>query len=122
MTSERDGYNHIYHYKADGTLKKQLTQGNWEVTRFFGFQEKTKEAYYASVEPGSTERAVYSIKLNGSRKRALSPEKGTNGVAFSADYKYYIHTFEDSNTPTQYNLRSTATGKVIRPIEDNAGL
>ena len=82
-TSERDGYNHIYHYKADGTLKKQLTQGNWEVTRFFGFQEKTKEAYYASVEPGSTERAVYSIKLNGSRKRALSPEKGTNGVAKS---------------------------------------
>ena len=121
-TSERDGYNHIYHYEAGGTLKKQLTQGNWEVTRFFGFQEKTKEVYYASVEPGSTERAVYSIKLNGSRKRALSPEKGTNGVAFSADYKYYIHTFEDSNTPTQYNLRSTATGKIIRPIEDNVGL
>ena len=121
-TSERDGYNHLYHYKADGTLKKQLTQGDWEVTRFFGVQEKTKEVYYASVEPGSTERAVYSVKLNGSRKRALSPENGTNGVAFSADYKYYIHTFEDSNTPTQYNLRSTATGKIIRPIEDNADL
>ena len=121
-TSERDGYNHIYHYKADGTLKKQLTQGDWEVTRFFGVQEKTKEVYYASVEPGSTERAVYSVKLNGSRKRALSPENGTNGVAFSADYKYYIHTFEDSNTPTQYNLRSTETGKIIRPIEDNANL
>ena len=43
-TSERDGYNHIYHYKADGTLKKQLTQGDWEVTRFFGVQEKTKNA------------------------------------------------------------------------------
>ena len=121
-TSERDGYNHIYHYKADGTLKKQLTQGDWEVTRFFGVQEKTKEVYYASVEPGSTERAVYSVKLNGSRKRALSPENGTNGLAFSADYKYYIHTFEDSNTPTQYNLRSTETGKIIRPIEDNANL
>ena len=121
-TSERDGYNHLYHYKADGTLKKQLTQGEWEVTRFFGVQEKTKEVYYASVEPGSTERAVYSIKLNGSKKRTLSPENGTNGVAFSADYKYYIHTFEDSNTPTQYNLRSTATAKIIRPIEDNADL
>ena len=121
-TSERDGYNHIYHYKADGTLKKQITEGKWEVTRFFGFQENTKEVYYASVEPGSTERAVYSIKLNGSRKRALSPENGTNGVAFSADFAYYIHTFEDSNTPTQYNLRSTKTGKVIRVIEDNAAL
>ena len=121
-TSERDGYNHIYHYKADGTLKKQITEGNWEVTRFFGFQENTKEVYYASVEPGSIERAVYSIKLNGSRKRALSPENGTNGVAFSADFAYYIHTFEDSNTPAQYNLRSTKTGKVIRAIEDNAAL
>ena len=121
-TSERDGYNHIYYYKADGTLKKQITEGNWEVTRFFGFQEKTKEVYYASVEPGSIERAVYSIKLNGSRKRALSPENGTNGVAFSADFAYYIHTFEDSNTPAQYNLRSTKTGKVIRAIEDNAAL
>ncbi len=121
-TSERDGYNHIYHYKADGTLKKQITQGNWEVTRFFGFQERTKEVYYASVEPGSTERAVYSIKINGSRKRALSPEFGTNGVSFSSDYTYYIHTFEDSKTPMQYNLRSTKSGKLIRAIEDNAAL
>ncbi len=78
--------------------------------------------YYASVEPGSTERAVYSIKLNGTGKRALSPEKGTNGVAFSADYKYYIHTYEDSNTPTIYNLRSTASGKILRSIEDNSEL
>ena len=121
-TSDRDGFNHIYHYKAKGSLKKQITQGEWEVTRFFGFQEKTKELYYASVEPGSTERAVYSIKLNGTGKRALSPEKGTNGVAFSADYKYYIHTYEDSNTPTIYNLRSTASGKILRSIEDNSEL
>ena len=121
-TSDRDGFNHIYHYKADGTLKKQITKGEWEVTRFFGFQEKTKELYYASVEPGSTERAVYSIKLSGTGKRALSPEKGTNGVAFSADYKYYIHTYEDSNTPTIYNLRSTASGKILRSIEDNSEL
>ena len=121
-TSDRDGFNHLYHYKADGTLKKQITKGDWEVTRFFGFQEKTKELYYASVEPGSTERAVYSIKLNGTGKRALSPEKGTNGVAFSADYKYYIHTYEDSYTPTIYNLRLTSSGKIIRSIEDNTEL
>ncbi len=121
-TSERSGYNHIYYYKSDGTLKNQITKGAWEVTRFFGFQEKTKEVYYASVEPGSTERAVYAIKLNGTKKRALSPQKGTNGVSFSADYKYYIHTYEDSNTPTIYNLRVTSSGKIIRPIEDNMAL
>ena len=70
-TSERDGYNHIYHYKADGTLKKQLTQGNWEVTRFFGFQEKTKEAYYASVEPGSTERGCLFHKIEWIKEKGF---------------------------------------------------
>ena len=31
-TSEKDGFNHIYLYNMDGTLKRQLTSGQWEVT------------------------------------------------------------------------------------------
>jgi dipeptidyl-peptidase-4 len=121
-TSERDGYNHIYHYNADGSLKQQVTKGPWEVTRFFGLNPKTKEVYYASVETASTERAVYSIGLNGKKKRALTPEKGTNGVSFSADYRYYIHTYEDAKTPRIYNLRATKNGALVREIENNAAL
>lgn len=121
-TSERDGFNHIYHYNADGSLKKQITKGPWEVTRFFGVNPKTKEVYYASVEPGSTERAVYTIGLNGKKKRALTPEKGTNGVSFSADYRYYIHTYEDAKTPRIYNLRSTKNSALVREVENNSAL
>lgn len=39
-TSEKDGYNHIYLYSMDGTLKRQLTSGAWEVTEFYGVDEK----------------------------------------------------------------------------------
>ena len=49
-SSERSGYNHLYHYNSDGSLKRQITNGPWEVTRFFGVNPKTKELYYASVE------------------------------------------------------------------------
>src|SRR5690606_21204648 len=31
-TSEKDGYNHIYHYKNHGSLNNKVTSGNWEVT------------------------------------------------------------------------------------------
>src|SRR5690606_36172671 len=31
-TSEKDGWNHIYHYDKNGKVLNQLTQGNWEVT------------------------------------------------------------------------------------------
>ena len=121
-SSERSGYNHLYHYNSDGSLKRQITKGPWEVTRFFGVNPKTKELYYASVEQSSIERVVYSIGLNGKKKRTLSPNKGTNGVAFSADYRYYIHTYEDANTPRIYTLRDTKTAKVVREIEDNSAL
>ena len=121
-SSERSGYNHLYHYNSDGSLKRQITKGPWEVTRFLGVNPKTKELYYASVEQSSIERVVYSIGLNGKKKRTLSPIKGTNGVAFSADYRYYIHTYEDANTPRIYTLRDTKTAKVVREIEDNSTL
>lgn len=121
-TSDRDGYNHIYHYDAAGKLKRQITQGMWEVTRFLGYNAKQKEIYYSSVEKSSIGRAVYSIGLNGKKKRNLSPEKGTNGASFSADYAYYIHTYEDASTPRIYTLRSTKDGKVVREIEKNAEL
>ena len=121
-TSDRDGYNHIYHYDAVGKLKRQITQGMWEVTRFLGYNAKQKEIYYSSVEKSSIGRAVYSIGLNGKKKRNLSPEKGTNGASFSADYAYYIHTYEDASTPRIYTLRSTKDGKVVREIEKNTGL
>ena len=121
-SSERSGYNHLYHYNSDGSLKRQITKGPWEVTRFFGVNAKTNELYYASVEKSSIERVVYSIGLNGKKKRMLSPNKGTNGVAFSADYRYYIHTYEDAVTPRIYTLRETKTAKVVREIEDNKAL
>ena len=121
-TSEKSGFNHIYHHNADGSLKRQITKGPWEVTRFFGINSKRNELYYASVENSSLDRTVYAIRLNGKRKRALTPEYGTNGVSFSADFRFYIHTYEDAKTPRIYNLRSTKSGALVREIENNAEL
>ena len=39
-TSEKDGYNHIYHYSKEGRLINQITKGDWEVTNYYGFDEK----------------------------------------------------------------------------------
>ena len=41
-TSEKDGFNHIYHYNLDGSLNQQVTSGKWEVTAYYGFSAKQK--------------------------------------------------------------------------------
>jgi len=121
-TSERDGFNHIYHYKGNGDLIRQVTQGDWEVTSFYKYNPKTKEIYYQSVETSTIGRAVYAIKLNGKGKRALSPEKGYNGARFSGDASYYIHTYSDEKTAPVYTLRKTKDGSKMRTLLENKTL
>ena len=118
-TSEKDGYNHIYHYNKNGKLINQITKGNWEVTNYYGYDKKTDRIFYQSVENGSTNRDVYAIDVNGRNKTRLTKSDGTNGAAFSADFTYFINTFSSASTPTEYTLHNSANGNLIKSIKDN---
>ena len=118
-TSETDGYNHIYHYSKDGKLINQVTDGNWEVTNYYGFNEKENTIYYQSVENGSINRDVYSIKLNGKNKKRLTKTDGTNNASFSADFTYFINTHSSATSPPEYTLNSSKSGNLVKSIKDN---
>ncbi|SDX00566.1 S9 family peptidase [Flavobacterium degerlachei] len=121
-TSEKDGFNHIYLYDKNGKLKNQVTKGNWEVTSYYGFDEKASTIFYQSTENGSINRAVYSIALNGKSKKALSNKVGTNDATFSPNFQYYINTFSSATQPTTYTLNEAKSGKQLQVIEDNKAL
>jgi dipeptidyl-peptidase-4 len=118
-TSEKDGWNHIYHYSKTGRLINQITKGDWEVTNYYGFDPKTNKVYYQSSENGSINRSVYAISADGKNKTRLSSKTGSNSASFSADYSNYIETFSDTETPYQYTLNDPKTGKQLREIKNN---
>ncbi len=120
-TSEKDGFNHIYHYSKEGKLINQVTKGNWEVTNFYGINEKSKTVYYQSVEDGSINRTIYSIKLNGTAKKRLTNATGTNDASFSKNLNYFINTFSDVNTPPIYSLYN-GEGNLLKEILNNNAL
>jgi dipeptidyl-peptidase-4 len=118
-TSEKDGFNHIYLYDKTGKLKNQVTKGNWEVTNYYGFDEKTNTVFYQSVENGSINRDVYSISLNGKNKVRLSKSTGTNAATFSPNFQYFINTFSSATQPTTYTLNEAKKGVQVQVIENN---
>ena len=120
-TSEKDGFNHIYYYDENGNLINQVTSGNWEVTNFYGVNEKTKTVYYQSVEDGSINRTIYSIKLDGTDKKRLTNDFGTNKAAFSKNLDYFINTFSDANTPPIYTLHN-GNGELLKEVLNNNNL
>ncbi|WP_338646408.1 S9 family peptidase [Flavobacterium sp. KS-LB2] len=121
-TSEKDGFNHIYLYDKNGKLKNQLTKGNWEVTNYYGLDQKTNTVFYQSVENGSINRDVYRIGLDGKNKLRLSQNTGTNAATFSPNFQYYINTFSSASQPTTYTLNEAKAGKQVQVIENNASL
>jgi len=120
-TSEKDGFNHIYHYAKNGKLINQVTNGNWEVTNFYNINGKNSTVYYQSVEDGSINRTIYSIKLNGKNKKRLTNATGTNSASFSKNSAYFINTFSDVNTPTIYTLHN-GKGEQLKEILNNKKL
>jgi len=120
-TSEKDGFNHIYHYSKEGKLIKQLTSGNWEVTNFYGVNEKTKTAFYQSTEDGSINRTIYSVDFNGKNKKRLTNDSGKNNASFSKNLNYFINNFSDANTPPIYTLHNNK-GEELKEILNNIEL
>lgn len=121
-TSEKDGFNHIYVYDAAGKLKNQVTKGNWEVTNYYGFDEKTKTIFYQSVENGSINRDVYRIGLDGKNKVRLTLNTGTSSATFSPNFQYFIHSFSSATQPPVYSLNESKSGKLVQVIENNEAL
>ncbi|MPT36396.1 MAG: S9 family peptidase, partial [Flavobacterium sp.] len=121
-TSEKDGFNHIYHYDKNGKLINQITKGKWEVTNYYGFDTKTGTIFYQSVENGSINRDVYSIKLNGKDKKRLTTETGTNAATFSPNFEYFINSFSSAKNTPRYTLNESKTGKLVKTIVSNEAL
>ena len=118
-TSEKDGYNHIYHYSEKGQLINQVTKGNWDVTNYYGFDTKKNRIFYQSVESNSINRDIFSIKINGKNKKKLSEMTGTNSASFSSDFSHFINTYSSADSPPQYTLHESKNGKLLKTIIDN---
>lgn len=121
ITSEKSGYNHLYQFNLKGKLIKQITSGNWDLTDFYGYNEQTKQVFYASAQEGAENRAIYAQSLNGKTKLKLAPEIGWNSAAFNKDFTFFLHTYSTINTAPVYAIRDSK-GAFVRNIETNQGL
>jgi dipeptidyl-peptidase-4 len=121
LTSERDGYNHIYLYTLNGQLVRSVDAGTQSVTTaVYGYDELTGDLYYAALNAGPTNQRIFVNHKNG-KTDCLTPQDGWHTAIFSQDLKYFVHTWSDINTPPTYALCSNA-GKTLSTLVDNKSL
>ena len=120
LHSERSGYNHLYLYKIGGEFVRPITQGNFEVTGFFGWDQKKNLFYYESNEGSPLRSNAYKINAKGKKTR-LTKGDGSNSAVFSKGLKYFINTFDNLTTPHIVTTNDN-NGKVLKTLVDNKKL
>ena len=148
ITSERDGYRHVYMYGMDGRLAKQVTTGGYEVCEVAGVDTEHQRLYYTSREHGAVNKSLFVIGFDGKKKKCLNYSQaniisiypnfigtdysftkdfnaptsgGTYNATFSDGCKYYICTYSNANMAPAYTLHD-ANGKLIKVLQDNTDL
>ena len=116
--SERDGWEHLYHYSADGKLLRQVTDGKWEVRSIQGVDEQNGFIYFTGTQHSHIAPNGYRIKLDGTGLQRLTTTAGSHRIDVSPTYNYFIDVWSDLNTPSQVRLFD-ASGKLVRVIAEN---
>ena len=116
--SERSGWRHLYHYRDDGTLIKQITDGKWELRTVHGVDEAGGWIYFSSTAYSPIGEDVYRIRFDGSRMQRLSSRDGTHQASFNSAFTLFIDVWSDVTTPPQTRLHRN-DGSELRIIDAN---
>ncbi len=109
--SERDGYNHLYRYRRNGTLINKITPGNWTLRASGGVawvsgvicavDEKAGLVYFTALKKSSMERHLYRAGLDGRNLERISRQDGVHKIAFSPDAHFYLDEYSNNAMPPQ---------------------
>lgn len=92
--SERDGWGHYYLFGADGTLKNQITSGEFYCDSIEAVDEKTR-TLYVNINGRETGEDpyylhTYSVNFSGAGMKLLNPGDASHAAATSDSGKYFV--------------------------------
>lgn len=119
--SERSGFNHLYHYKNNGSLINQLTDGDWVVSGTVKVDEKTGEVYFQANATDYLEQHLYKVALDSDKQKnpeKVTSESGWHDITFSKEGDSYIDRYSTPDVPPQVSIHNLS-GKREMWIEEN---
>jgi len=119
--SERDGYFHLYHYDDRGRLVRQVTRGQWEVSKVVAYDPKKQWVYFIGTKKSPLERHFYRVRLDGSRLDQLSVREGTYEVIPSPDQTRFLVTYSDDLLPPVTEIWDQ-NGRLVKTLQANTDL
>jgi dipeptidyl-peptidase 4 len=110
LQSERNGFNHLYLYNLDGTLLRQLSDGKFAVTNFYGFSEDGKRCFYQTADESGLNRYVWACTLKSGKSERISTDEGTHNALVSPSGTWVLDVFSNTSTPRNIWVQKAESG------------
>jgi dipeptidyl-peptidase-4 len=110
--SERDGFQHLYHYDTGGKLIKQLTSGNWVVLDILGFSDDGNSLTVSGTGAVPTETHVYKVDLEKGGQKQLTKASGTHRAKVNSSGKFIVSNYSNTTTPRVIEILDHKSKKV----------
>lgn len=107
VTSENDGYNHLYLFNLKGQFQRQITKGQWEVMDLYGM-DANQNLYFSATE-NTIGKGIYRVDIKGKNMEPWMGKKYNGGyydAHFSEGMKYLILTHSTADSPAQITLHN----------------
>lgn len=119
--SERDGFGHYYLYSYDGTLKRQLTSGEWRADAIVGIDSIRGIAYIRGEGREKGENLynthLYRVNLADASITLLDGGNATHTSVLSKNNRWIVDMSSRVDTVPRVQLRDALTGKVSLDLE-----
>ena len=116
--SQRDDWGHLYLYDLKtGQLKKQITEGNWNVLQVRHIDKENRLIYFtgAGRESGNPYfQYFYRINMDGTEVELLTPEKANHSVSLSESGAFFVDSFSTPVKPPITVLRGKEGEEILK--------
>ncbi len=105
-TSEKSGYRHLYLNSPAERESRQLTGGEWVITRLVSVDEERRVAYFMATRESVLERHLYAVSLDGGEARRLTSEPGWHDAVLDPGHTRFVDTWSSLSHGPRVALRS----------------
>lgn len=117
LRSAVDGWEHLYLYNGNGSLKARLTSGAWRVNGITRIDEDGGYVYFTGKPTKTWDSHLMRVKLDGTGLETLTKGDGVHRAQLSPNAKYFIDTVSTIATPSVMSLYRI-DGTLVRKLGD----
>jgi dipeptidyl-peptidase-4 len=112
--SERNGFDHLYLYKADGTLINQITSGLFDVLDYHG---EVDGGVLLEMVEGLMSEALVIADLTSGKLKKLTKDESSFSVTFDSESKFFLVREKSMTVANNVYVMNTRGKKILNLVE-----